>query len=174
MDIKPILKPSRVETIRAKYDKYKAIYHQNSKNEELASYFYESKLLGFCYSQSIFNILRKYHPDLITVNEASTEIEGASHLVFGGEVKEVIYATSRNAKKTKYVKLKIQDNTGSVNAMLFNDKISYSEEVNNCKFEPGQIVVCEGKKFGDSIFCDIIGVQDAKVYLKLSELKNEN
>lgn len=174
VDIKPIIKQSRVETIKAKYDKYKAIYNQNSKNEELASYFYESKLLGFCYSQSLYSILKKYHPDLMTVNEVEAELDKTNkNLIFGGEIKDVIYSTSRNAKKTKYVKLKIQDNSGSVYAMLFNNKVLYSEAVNGGKFEVGQIVVCEGQKFGDSVFCDTIGLQDAKVYLKLSELKND-
>ena len=110
----------------------------------------------------------------MTVNEVEAELDKTNkNLIFGGEIKDVIYSTSRNAKKTKYVKLKIQDNSGSVYAMLFNNKVLYSEAVNGGKFEVGQIVVCEGQKFGDSVFCDTIGLQDAKVYLKLSELKND-
>lgn len=173
-EVPPFIKDKRLLTIRKKYDKYKQIFLQNSKNQELANYFYERKLLGFSYSQDIYNILQKEHPDIVKVSDIVSELPDSKRkYVFGGEIVEVIYGTARNAKKTKYVKLKIQDKSGAITSMMFNDKIETSEFYNKGKFEEGQIVVCVGKKINDdSVFCDEIARQEAKIMMNLSELKD--
>lgn len=167
----PFIKPKRLETIRKKYDLYKQIYHQNAKNENLANYFFERKFIGFSYSQNLFKILSKEHPELISINELNNEIANDKiKYIFGGEIIDIISGIARNAKKTKYLKLKIQDTSGTVDAMLFNDYIINSEETNGQKFEIGNIVVCRGRKKSDSIFCDSIIIQENKIVTNLSEL----
>ena len=50
-DNKPIMKPSRFETLKKKYSAYKSIYEKNKKYEDFANWFFEKSLLGFSYSK---------------------------------------------------------------------------------------------------------------------------
>ena len=52
-DGKPIIKPSRFETLKKKYQSYKKIYEQNKKYEDFANWYFEKSLLGFSYSNEL-------------------------------------------------------------------------------------------------------------------------
>ncbi len=171
---KPFIKESRLKTIRRKYDKYKQIYLQNSKNERLANFFYERSLCGFSYSEKIDDILKDFYPDIMTVDYAKNSLKD-DRVTFGGEIVDVHYAVARNEKKTRYVKLKIQDSTGSIFSMLFNNYIDSMEDLNGGKFEEGQIVVVMGtKKDSDTVFGNKIINQNVKIFEGLADLKNED
>jgi len=73
----------------------------------------------------------------------------------------------------KYLKIEVSDETGTIPALIFNDAIERCETMNNGLPVKKNIVIVKGRKSdGDAIFANLIGVQDQKVYTKLSELKS--
>lgn len=171
---KPFIKESRMDTIRGKYVGYSDIYKQNSKNEKLANYFYETTLLGFSYSNKLINILKEEYPDIIPINEAIGELDNTK-LVCGGRLTE--YATGTSKNKNKYIKGFINDGSGNtIKVMLFEKKFDYNDELNGYrKLEEDDIVMVRGgKKGADCIFCDSIVSQKVRIYTKLSQLTNYN
>lgn len=169
---KLIIKESRLNTIREKFKTYNSIFNKNSKNEKLASYFYEMELLGFSYSQKIESILKDYYPDIRPISDIINEVD-RTQCELGGEIKEVRYWTANNDRKTKCLKVKVADSTGSIYCLLFEEGIINSEKENSGKFEEGQIVMVRGKKKGDSITCELIRNQKACIYIRTSDIKKK-
>lgn len=166
----PIIKDSRLDTIRKHFLPYKEIYDQNRKNEKLIAYVHENLLLGYSYSIKLIDVYSEFADDLINISDViDTEEDRRAHFV--GKVLETKSGTAKNEKKTKYFRCSVQDETGTINVMLFNDRIEQHEEENNKRAEEGDIVVVRGRKKGDSIFADVIGIQDVAIVLKKNELK---
>ena len=170
-DGKKFTKESRLNTIRKDSLGYLQIYNLNHKNELLASYFYEKKLLGFSYSTTLKMIFGE-SPDYENIRNIKeidefVAVKDSYHLV--ATVKEVIEGTSKNGNK--YLKLRLSDETGETFAMLLGDKLArYLEKLPLPKED--DIVSLIGQK-GDSIlWVNKMEVQNVKVYTKLSELKN--
>jgi hypothetical protein len=55
--------------------------------------------------------------------------------------------------------------------MIFSKKMEECQLMNDGLAQKKNIVIVRGRKFEDVVFADVIGVQDNKVYTKLSELK---
>lgn len=173
---KPIIKDSRMGTIKKHYEPYKQIYLQNSKNEELANYWFEKSLLGFSYSQSLKGIFQakveEIGGDIYNIREINENEDLQEREVrFAAEVTEIKEFVARNAKKTKCLKLTTSDETGSLTVMLFNDKIDETYNLNGRKFQEGDIIVVRGNKKKDCVFSDTVAIQNLKIYQKLSDLK---
>ncbi len=169
---KSFIKESRLNTIRKDFSLYKKMYDQNSKNEELCNYIYESSLIGFSYSHKLFDILKKTYPDIIPINEAKTELDN-NKVVIGGQISEIRSGTSKN--KNKYIKIKLFDGTDSFNAMIMEKHFEANDELNNGrKLEESDIVMLEGQKKGDIVFCNKIVNQNAKILLKVENKVDKN
>ena len=69
----------------------------------------------------------------------------------------------------------VDDETGKVKVMLFNDKIDQCEEENNDTLpQDKNIVVVVGQKQEDNtVFADRIIVQTNKIYTKYSDMRAE-
>lgn len=167
---KPFINEKRLNTIRKKRAPFLDIYRQNSKILELANYWYEKKLLGYSYSQNLFDILQKTYPELIPIHDA-LNIPANEYVTVCGEIRDV---KQWKAKKTKNptFKASISDGTGMIEAMLFGNNIEL-ERLEN-KDEPFQkewIVVVSGRKReGSTIFADKIRRQEHAIYMKLSDV----
>ena len=166
---KEIIKESRYETIKKHYKPYLDIYMLNSKSERFANWYYEKILLGYTYNVPLRDIFLDKQPELCSVREA-VEAEVGESLVFAAWVDDCWSGTSK-AKGTKYQKLVVSDETGIMNTMIFSKKMEECQLMNNGLAEKKNIVIVRGRKFEDVVFADVIGVQDNKVYTKLSELK---
>ncbi len=166
---KPIIRDSRMETIRTKFAPYKAMYEFNRKNEKLARYFFEYLLLGYSYSTTLKDIYSKYASDLINISEVKNCFEN-EYVHFAGRALEVKEGTSKNEKKTKYLACDVQDETGVTTVMLFNDKIIEHKEQNERAVEKDDIIVVRGKWMGDKVFADKIGIQDVEVFFRTAEV----
>jgi DNA polymerase-3 subunit alpha len=166
-----IIKDTRLNTIKTKYEPYLQIYNQNSKSESFANWYYEKKLLGYTYNKSlkdIFSEKRENLKDIVSINEEELN----SKIAFVGQIDEVFSGVSKNEKKTKYLRLKISDETGVCTSLLFNDNIENNKLLNNSKeFEEGNIVIVKGLKKQDCIFGDLVAIQDHDIYMKLNDLK---
>lgn len=168
---KVFIKDSRMQTIRRKCEKYKEIYEINRKSESFANWYYEKSLLGYTYGKTLQDIFSSNVDNLINLRQVS-ETPAGNYVAFVSTIDgKPISGVSRSAKKTKYFKVNCSDEHGSMNVLIFNDKIDECKFSNNGLPKENEIVFVKGRKMDDAVFADIITVQDNKVYTKLSELK---
>lgn len=175
---KPVISASRFATIQKKYKPYKEIYLQNSRNERLASFFYEKRILGYSHSQSLSEIFSDYTDGLVTVNEVLGLTNGVFCRIIGFVQEDSVY-TSKTKAGNKMLRMEIADETGVVMVRAFNDAIDYIEKQNGRLPESGDLCIVNAKKMdGDTLFTRAgadgvhIGIQSAKIYIRLSELKD--
>jgi len=165
-----VIKDNRLKTIKNKYEPYLQIYNQNSKSESFANWYYEKKLLGYTYNKSLKEIFSEKRENLQYICDIIQEPVN-SKIAFVGQIEDVFTGISKNEKKTRYVRLKISDETASINVLIFNDNIENNKLLNNKPFEEGNIVIVKGLKKDDCIFGDLVAIQDQQIYMKLNDLK---
>lgn len=171
---KGIFKDSRMETLRKSAEPYRDIYNKNSVSESFANWYYEKRLLGYSYAETLRAIFRSKISGLIPMNELmGDETPVGSQVIFIGYIsEEPKRGTSRSEKKTKYGRFKVADESGSCTVLIFSDKLDVCEEMNGGLPKEENIVIVKGRRMGDAVFADSIAVQDNKVYTRLSELKD--
>lgn len=177
---KNFIKESRVNTIQKKCEGYKEIYLKNKKSESFANWFYENNLLGYTYNTSLIDIFSEkrdqYVNGSLRLTPLSTivELPENQRVCFIGRVAEKPYTgVSRSAKKSRYYRTMVSDETNALKVMIFNEKMDQSKDLNGGHPKEGEIVIVKGITKDDVVFADLISVQDNKVYTKLSELKND-
>lgn len=173
---KPFIKDSRYKTIKRDYDGYKTIYMMNSRNEELANFFYEKELLGRSYSESLAGIYQKKARNIKTIKE----FQGLNEMEKGMIVGVVIDKVARtSAKGNPYIKYTVQDESGTIDCFIFSsahrDKIEMVKGDNGGKLpEKKDIVLVQGaRKDETAMYVDKLGIQSAKIFMKLKELKDQ-
>jgi len=167
---KVVIKDNRLDTIKEKYTPYLSIYEQNNKSESFANWYYEKKLLGYTYNKNLKDIFSEKRENLKYVSDILDEPVN-SKVALVGQIEEVFSGISKNAKKTRYVRLKISDETSTISVLIFNDNIETNKLLNDRNFEEGNIVIVKGSKRDDCIFGDLIAIQDHEIYMKLNDLK---
>jgi DNA polymerase-3 subunit alpha len=177
---KPLIKPSRFETIKKKTSGYKRIFELNSKSESFANFWYEHTLLGFTYNKSLKDIFIQKCPDLLTIKEINELPDGAEVSLICIVEKN---ATTRTSKAgNKYMVFDCSDETGTANIKMFDNKrrgdkvskLEFSIEMNDGKIpKADEIVIIKGtKKDGGCIFANEYAIQTNKIYTKLAQLKD--
>jgi DNA polymerase-3 subunit alpha len=173
---KPFIKDSRMSTIKKEYEKFKKIYLLNSRNEDLANFFYERELLGMSYSESLAKIFKQKNSNIENIKSCKNKPDKSS-LFFVGVVNEVIKRVSKNGNP--YIKYSMQDESGTMDCFMFSsekwDKIEECKSNNGGRLpDNGEIVVIKGTKKGDdACYIDKLGIQSAKIYMKLRDIKEE-
>jgi DNA polymerase-3 subunit alpha len=167
---KVVIKDNRLTTIKEKYTPYLSIYEQNNKSESFANWYYEKKLLGYTYNKNLKDIFAEKRENLKYVSDVLDE-QVNSKIALVGQIEEVFSGISKNAKKTRYVRLKVSDETSTISVLIFNDNIETNKLLNDRNFEEGNIVIVKGSKRDDCIFGDLIAIQDHEIYMKLNDLK---
>ncbi len=170
-DNKPIMKPSRFQTFKKKYEGYKLIYEKNKQHLEFANWFFERKYLGYSHSTEIKKVFQNSE-NLYNSLELKSVPEN-DRVKFVGVVLDCISRTSRNGNK--YMRAEVQDDFGKVNFMLANNRRSATldQYLNNGGKKPkdGEIVFVYGSKGDDIIFGEKLTILDEKIYTKLSEVR---
>jgi len=172
---KPFIKESRFKTIKKDYDRFKTIYLLNSRNEELANFFYEKELLGMSYSESLSQIFSKKNENIKKIEQVNS-LEDKQSGLFVGIVNDILKTTSRNGNP--YIKYTVGDESGSIDCFLFSsarrDKAAECRELNGGKLpEEGDIIVVKGtKKDGNACYIEKLGIQSAKIYMALRDIKD--
>lgn len=169
-----IVKASRYETIKRDSEKYLKIYQMNAKNEKLANWFFENKLLGYVYSSTLHSILKDDIQGLSALDTFDSFADG-ERVVFTGLVVDVHNTRSKNGKKM--FRLVIEDGNKQLMTIFFDKSFETWCEEN--RDEQGKlplpakedIVYIVGKKSNDIVFLEKMTVLDGKVYLKLSDLE---
>jgi DNA polymerase III alpha subunit len=167
---KALIKESRMETIRKKCAPYREIYNQNKTSESFANWYYEKMLLGYTYGKTLRDIFLSKKEDLIYLNEIK-QLPTNKRVSFIGVIEDKPYKGVSKAKGNKYLRIKINDETSNIEAMIFNDKMEYCNQMNGGDPKEGDIVIIKGIKKDDKVFADLIAIQNNKVYTKLSDLK---
>jgi len=164
-----MIKESRFATIRRDYGPYLKIYLQNKKSESFANWYYERKLLGYTYDVTLKEIFSKKQPELLDLAEVQEAAVGTNN-IFIGYVKEFFHGKSK--KGNKYMRLLVGDELADETVLMFEHNLEGCKKVNNGLPQKDNVVIINGVKKEDATFANQIGVQDQKVYTKLSELKN--
>lgn len=168
---RPIVKESRLGTIRNRYEPYRKIQQMNSKNEDFANWYYEKTLLGYTYNIKLIDIFRKAIGYLLPISEIKDRPENEA-VYYIGTIEKVYESVSKN--KNPYGKFIVSDETGVATTFLFNNKLEeHKQENGNKAAEEGTIVIVKGKRKGDIVFGDYLNVQNNKIYMRLSELKDD-
>ena len=163
-DGKLLMKESRFETFKKKYDKYKQIYLQNKKFEKFANWYFETKLLGYSYSgdlKSVFNDSETIYNSLNFYDDSSCRGK------FIGVVSDFFKGVSRNGNK--YFKMVLNDEYGKYPVMFMDNSRGnkYSDYVESGKKLPikDDIIAIIGSKSSDIIFADnIIPLQEKNLH----------
>lgn len=173
---KPLIKQSRFETIKKKYDVYKKKYLLNIKNEELSNYLFEHEYLGFSYSINLKKIYQKYCPKLKTIAEikAIDTQDRYEKIQCVGQVIEAEKNISKQ-KKAPYLSIQLRDHTGSIKVLLMGqDKIDNFTKFNAQELAEKQILIINGAKKGDVIFMEAdSSIQECCTIIKKSEIKTD-
>jgi len=168
-DNKPLMKESRFNTFKNKYNKYKEIYLQNKKYEKFANWFFETKLLGYSYSGDLKSVFCG-NEDIY--NSLNFYDEGRARGKFIGVVADVFKGVSRNGNK--YFKMIISDEYGKYPVMFMDNSrgSKYTDYVDSGKKLPEKddIIAIIGGKSSDIVFADNIIPLKEKIYMKLGDV----
>ncbi len=172
-DNKLIMSDKRFQTFKQKYAGYREIYDKNSKYPKFANWYFETKLLGYSYSQIVKNIFSEQDSERYVNCMTFNSLDINENVRIVGVVKDCFRKKSSNGNK--YAKLEIADETGKVKAMLLDSrqKARLTEYLDNGNKLPKEesIVIITGKKGEDILFVDKLAILDEKIYMKLSEIK---
>lgn len=169
---KQLVRDGRQDTLRRNFEKYKNIYFKNKKYPDFADYVYERQLLGFSYTQKlkdIFSRLAGY--SLMSIDEIAME-EPEIQVECVAEVLEAKKSTAKKSGK-KYLRLKCCDETGVYDFMLFGAAYHQWADKGEPVPSEGSYVYLKGRKGEDIVWVNNLGVQDEKIYMKMSELKQK-
>jgi len=172
-DNKVIMSDKRFQTFKQKYAGYREIYDKNSKYPKFANWYFETKLLGYSYSQIIKNIFSEQSSERYVNCMTFNSLDMNENVRMVGVVKDCYRKKSANGNK--YAKLEIADESGKIKAMLLdtNQKARLTEYLENGNKLPKEenIIIVTGKTGEDILFVDKLAILDEKIYMKLSEIK---
>lgn len=172
-DGKKLFSQKRFETFKSKYNPYKEIYEKNRKHLKFANWHFESKLLGYSYSQNIREIFKEEMGGALSSSDQISSLENNAVVRFVGTVNDVIQRTSANGNK--YARFELADEIGNVTALMLDSQrdARYTKYIQSGKVIPkkGGIVIFSGKKNNDIVIIENISLLEDKIYMKLSEVK---
>lgn len=171
-DGRPLMKESRFNTFKKKYDKYKKIYEQNVKYENFANWYFEKKLLGYSYSCRLKNVFKNESGN-IKDSLHYESMENGERAKFIGVAEDSFRKVSANGNQ--YIKILLSDEVGSFPVMMVDSVRKrtctlYLEEGNKAP-DKDNIVVVVGRKAQDILFVDSMSIVDEKICMKLGDLK---
>jgi DNA polymerase-3 subunit alpha len=172
-DNKKIFSEKRFETFKKKYSPYKEIYEKNRKHLKFANWHFESKLLGYSYSQNIREIFKHEVGGELLSSGTISDQENNSIVRFVGTVSDTVARTSLNGNK--YARIEAYDECGRVTGLFLDSarESKYSQYIKSGKKLPkkGDVFVLIGKKSNDIVIIDKLSLLEDKIYMKLSEVK---
>lgn len=164
------IKESRFQTFKKKYDQYKKIYIQNSKNENFANWFYERTVLGFSYSSTLKSVFDGHVYNLRSL--ADIKSDAPDIRVNGIAVVKKCYVSKSKAGNA-YAKIDLEDETAEYSSKIFSGKLQLCKEVNGGLPEENSIVLFKGTTKEGCLFLDECIVQDSTIYMRLRDIKED-
>lgn len=176
---KPLIKPSRFDTLKRDCQKYKDIYNQNNREEDFANWYYEKTLLGFTYGKTLKDIFSKKISNLTYIKEIEDGFDNQEY-TFVGTIKEAKTGLTKN--KLPYVRFAVADERAVIQVLICDskdkfgkvrEKVAQCQRLNNGLPKEDDIVIVNGKKSKDIVFGDMVTCQSGKIYTKYSQLKRD-
>jgi DNA polymerase III alpha subunit len=171
---KPLVAPSRMETIRKNTLKYKKMMEINSKHEGYSNWYFERHYLGYSFSNTLKKILEKKYQSVYNIPEIKkAKFRNGEKIRLGCEIIEKPFI-GISKRDNKYLRYKVADDFGTFTIMLVGeDEISLCETNNGKLPDKGDIVVIKGSpnKERTSMFCENIGIIPNKVLTRTSQVK---
>jgi len=170
-DDKKVARATRPSTIKKRTEKYREIYKQNASKPDLAAWYYETKLLGYSYSTTLKEVFKNCQHQLTNIKTVkSLEFDGAYFGVY--EVVDFFKGKTKASGK-RYIKLVLRDENGSMDAMFLGDKYENYLAKGGENPKKGSVVLMQARKdlSGDISWIEKLGIQDNKIYMKLSDIK---
>lgn len=168
-DGKKVAAKTRLDTIRKNCEKYKEIHAQNIQYRKFASWFYEKRLLGYSYTTSLKNVFKDSRPSIFNAMEVKnaserTNIEGVFEVV---ETKKAV-----SGRGNKYLKLVLQDETGTFEAMIVGKKYDlYAQKHPDPVKEDIIFLMGQMGENQEIIWMNSCVIQNHKIYMKLADIK---
>ena len=173
-DGKPLIKESRHNTLKKKYEPYKKIYYKNGRSQSFANWYFEKQLLGFSYSAKLCEVFKhEQNQPKNSLHFKSLEPRERDKYIFSVAFSKKDKSRNGNV----YIKLELEDEFGNVDAILCDsarEKKCTNYIENNPIPKEGSIVTIHGEKTrdGDAIFINHMKVVDEMIYMNLKDLKS--
>lgn len=169
---KPLIKESRLETIKKHTTGFKEIYEQNIACEQFANWFYEKKLMGYVANITLLEIFKEKVSNLNYMRNVVTSPANTQVTFIGYLTEDPSMGISQTKRKSRYAKMQIADETGVMKVMIFNDSLDECKMLNTRFPKEGDIVIVKGVRKGDdAVFANTIGIQQNVIYTKFSDLR---
>lgn len=172
-DGKTLIKDSRLETFKNKFEPFKELFFENKKHEKLSIWWFEKRLLGYSFTHSLKDCFDSYS-DLIDLKILKAD-KPTNRFRFVAQIDDFFVKKSRNG--ARYAKIDFADDFGSIIAMLgdFGDRLNLTNFLSSYKLQKDQIVVASGtfSRDGETVFIDNMACISEKVYSKLKELNEK-
>ena len=172
-DNKKIFSEKRFNTFKTKYKAYRSIYDQNKQHIKYANWYFETKLLGYSYSENIRNVFQSNSRAHFISSHELALADNNSAVCCVGSVIDCHSRVSSNGNK--YARIDISDERGNISLLLMDNsrETKLSSYLASGKKLPkkGEVIIAMGRKNNDIIMLDKISLLEDKIYMKLSELK---
>lgn len=172
-DNKKIFSEKRFQTFKTKYQPYREIYDQNKQHIKYANWYFETKLLGYSYSQNIRDVFKSNSSSHFISSHELIELQNNASVCCVGSVVDCVSRTSSNGNK--YARIDIADERGNISLLLMDNsrELKLSNYLSSGKKLPkkGEVIIAIGRKNNDIIMLEKISLLEDKIYMKLSEIK---
>lgn len=167
---KPLVKPSRMDTLRRDYEPAWRQYQDNSRAEDLCCYLFERHLLGYSPSTTLHACYSRKIADLVPLKDIARYAGTKEEFRCVAIIDEG--KTHISAKGVPYYRAVVFDDEASTKIMLHGE-----ERLDACKSrngdlpKPGEIVTVVGQlsQDGKLVFADSVVVQPSVIRLKRTD-----
>lgn len=168
-DGKVIIKQKRFETFKKKFAPFKKIYQENKKREKLATWFFETTLLGYSPSLDLKDCFSSFGK-LVQIRDLKTLEDSGARCV--AQVDD--FQIKLNKDNVRFISIEAADDTDKTN-LIFGDwkNKKCSSFLKSNSLSKGDIIIFNGSKSesGDTFFVNNLAIVETNVYLKKADLK---
>lgn len=172
-DGKTLIKDSRFETFKRKFQPFKELFFENQKHEKLSIWWFEKRLLGYSFSLTLKDCFDSFS-ELVDLKTLQTD-RPSDRFRFVAQIDDFFIKRSRNG--ARYAKITLSDDFGVIVAMLgdFGDRENLTNFLSSYKLQKEQIVIANGSfsRDGQTVFIESMSCISEKVYTKLKQLNEK-
>tara|TARA_Y100000401_G_scaffold116649_1_gene122960 strand:+ start:802 stop:3384 length:2583 start_codon:yes stop_codon:yes gene_type:complete len=173
-DGKILVKESRFNTFRSKYDRYRDIYYKNKDHEKFASWTFEYSLLGFSYSYDLKQCFED-DDDVDNLHYLSDIEDLGDRTRFCSVCLVKDFFTKESQAGNKYMIMTLSDNTATKNMMFIDgrDNEKFSDFMSSNKLKKNDVVHLTASKSNNTIFIDELKIKGPEIYMYKRQVKKK-
>ena len=173
-DGKILVKESRFNTFRSKYDRYRDIYYKNKDHEKFASWTFEHSLLGFSYSYDLKQCFED-DDDVDNLHYLSDIEDLGDRTRFCSVCLVKDFFTKESQAGNKYMIMTLSDNTATKNMMFIDGRGNekFSDFMSSNKLKKNDVVHLTASKSNNTIFIDELKIKGPEIYMYKRQVKKK-